>query len=488
MEAEAEMALRQTVIAAKLRQLHGEMDVLNSAKEALRARREDLEKRNKEAEDALNEVTNDTSAEDVQTVEEQVDALLQEDNDLKTEETENETKRNDLQQQIEQLQGELEELNSRAKEADKANKPGFSVQKREEGRKMETRKFFGMNMQERDAFFRDEGVANLLATVRSCGKQKRAIEGGDLTIPTVMLGLIRENVQNYSKLYKHVAVRNIRGNGRILISGAVPEAVWTEMCGALNELELRFTQASVGGYKVGGYIAICNAILEDSDVALATEIINALGQAIGLALDKAILYGTGTNMPMGIVTRLAQTADPGTAPEGTRPWENLSATNVQKLTAGLEDLKLFKAIVKAAGAAKGKYSSGAKFWAMNENTKATLMVNAMSINAAGAIVTGMNQQMPIIGGVIEELSFIPDNVVIGGFGDMYLLAERSGTAIAQSEHVRFIEDQTVFRGRARYDGVPVIPEAFVAFDIAGGTVNAKAVTFVEDKANAAAGA
>ncbi len=437
---------------------------------------------------ALDEVNEATSPEDSKAADELAQECEQHGKELKEAEAENESKRADLQATIEKLQSELDELNSRAKDADKADKPGFSAQKREEEKKMETRKFFGMNAQERDAFFKDEGVAQLLTTVRSCGKQKRAIEGGDLTIPTVMLGLIRENVQNYSKLYKHVAVRNIRGNGRILISGAVPEAVWTEMCGALNELELRFTQASVGGYKVGGYIAICNALLEDSDVALATEIINALGQAIGLALDKAILYGTGTNMPMGIVTRLAQTADPGTAPEGTRPWENLSATNVQKLTAGLEDLKLFKAIVKAAGAAKGKYSSGAKFWAMNENTKATLMVNAMSINAAGAIVTGMNQQMPIIGGVIEELSFIPDNVVIGGFGDMYLLAERSGTAIAQSEHVRFIEDQTVFRGRARYDGVPVIPEAFVAFDIAGGTVNAKAVTFVEDKANAAAGA
>lgn len=482
------MSLRQAIIAKQLREKLAELKQADEAKEQLRARREAYAAEEAEVAAALDEVNETTSPEDSKAADELAQECEQHGKELEEAEAENESKRADLQATIEKLQSELDELNNRAKDADKADKPGFSVQKREEGRKMENRKFFGMNAQERDAFFKDEDVSRLLATVRSCGKQKRAIEGGDLTIPTVMLGLIRENVQNYSKLYKHVAVRNIRGNGRILISGAVPEAVWTEMCGALNELELRFTQASVGGYKVGGYIAICNALLEDSDVALATEIINALGQAIGLALDKAILYGTGTNMPMGIVTRLAQTADPGTAPEGTRPWENLSATNVQKLTAGLEDLKLFKAIVKAAGAAKGKYSSGAKFWAMNENTKATLMVNAMSINAAGAIVTGMNQQMPIIGGVIEELSFIPDNVVIGGFGDMYLLAERSGTAIAQSEHVRFVEDQTVFRGRARYDGVPVIPEAFVAFDIAGGTVNAKAVTFVEDKANAAAGA
>ena len=482
------MALRQTVIAAKLRKMHGEMESLESAKEALRARREDLEKRDQETEAALNEVNDNTPAEDVQAVEEQVDALLQEDKDLQAEETENETKRNTLQQQIEQLQNELEELNSRAKEAEKADKPGFSMQKREDKNKMETRKFFKMTMQERDAFFAREDVKTFVERARELGKQGRSVSGAELLVPDVVLGLIRENIGEYSKLYRHVNVRNVPGNGRQLVTGAIPEAVWTEMCGALNELDLRFTQVEVNGYKVGGYIAVCNALLEDSDIALGAEIMAALAQAIGLALDKAILYGTGTKMPMGIVTRLAQTVDPGTGSEGTRPWENLSATHLVKLTAGLEDLKLFKAIIKGAGVAVGKYSTGTKFWAMNEKTKANLMANAISFNAAGAIVAGVSAQMPIIGGEIVELSFIPDNVVIGGYGDMYLLAERAGTAIEQSEHVRFIEDQTVFRGRARYDGVPVVPEAFVVMDIAGGTINAKAVTFVEDKANAVAGA
>ena len=53
-----------------------------------------------------------------------------------------------------------------------------------------------------------------------------------------------------------------------------------------------FNQIELDGYKVGGYIAICNATLEDSDLNLASEILNMIGQAIGLALDKPILYGT----------------------------------------------------------------------------------------------------------------------------------------------------------------------------------------------------
>ena len=253
------------------------------------------------------------------------------------------------------------------------------------------------------------------------------------------------------------------------------------MCAKLNELALSFSGVEVDGYKVGGYIPVCNALLEDSDIDLATEIISVLGKAIGLALDKAILYGTGVKMPMGIVTRLTQSVDPNNQKSSIQ-WTNLSASNVLSIT-GKTDAALFKEIVLASGAAKGKYSTGGKFWVMNENTQTKLIANSLSINAAGAITAGQMNTMPVIGGAIETLSFIPDDVIIGGYGDLYLLAERAGAALAQSEHVRFVEDQTVFKGTARYDGIPVIAEGFVAIGIGGTKPTAGAVTFDEDTAN-----
>ena len=138
--------------------------------------------------------------------------------------------------------------------------------------------------------------------------------------------------------------------------------------------------------------------------------------------------------------------------------------------------------MKAAGNAKGKYSRGIKFWAMNETTYTAVVAEALSINAAGAIATGIQATMPVIGGDIVVLDFIQDNVIIGGYGDLYLLAERAGTTIGQSEHAEFIQDNTVFKGTARYDGLPVIANAFVAIGIAGATPSAS-MTFAEDTAN-----
>ena len=51
---------------------------------------------------------------------------------------------------------------------------------------------------------------------------------------------------------------------------------------------------------------------------------------------------------------------------------------------------------------------------------------------------------------------------MGGYLGLYLLAEREGGSVAQSDQVKFLEDKTVFKATARYDGQPIRGEAFVA--------------------------
>lgn len=479
------MALKQLLKRNQLQAAKAAAEKHKEGRSAIEDRRDALNKREVDAEAALGELTEQNTAEERKAVEDEVDAIEAEKNTLDADEK----SFNEEAERLDNIVAELEKEIAEMEERD--NKPVAPVKKpekrTEEKKYMEKRTFFGMNMEQRDAFFAREDVKKFLERVRTLAKERRSVSGADILIPNVMLEIVREQTAQASKLYKHVAVRSVPGTARQTIAGTPPEAVWTEMCATLNELDMSFNDVELDGYKVGGYIAVCNALLEDSDPDLASEIISNLGKAIGIALDKAILYGTGTKMPMGIMTRLAQTTEPETRRDSERPWVNLSATNIIKINA-TSGLDMFKEIIKGTGAAKGKYSMGAKFWAMNETTQTTLVAEALSINAAGAIATGMNQTMPVVGGAIEILEFIPDNVIIGGFGDLYILAERAGTQIAQSEHCRFVEDQTVFKGTARYDGVPVIPEGFVAIGLAGTTPIAGAVTFAEDKANGGMGA
>lgn len=469
------MALKTLLLRKKITDARKKLD-------ALRAKDADFEARRTELEASINEAQTD---EERSAVEEAVEAF-------DAEQAAHETEKDNLDQTIKDLEKELEEEEAKQDTTPPADVEAPAPEAENEERKGDTTmytrdNFFSrMTEQAREALFAREDVKNYLAEVRTAIAEKRAITNVGLTIPEVLLGLIRENIEGYSKLYKHVTLRRVKGSGRMIIEGNLPEAVWTECCANLNELTIGFNDVEVDCYKVAGYFKICNANLEDSDIDLATELLTAIGQAIGLALDKAILYGrnaSGTQkMPQGIVSRLVQTAAPSGYPATARTWVDLHTSNIKTIASTVTGIALFQKILTNSAIAKAKYARNPIVWVMNETTRTALMAEALAVNAAGAMVSGLNNTMPVVGGPIEVLEFIPDNVIIFGYFELYLLAERKGQQFATSEHVLFLADQTVMKGTARYDGGPMIAEAFGVLGIGGTTPNAT-MTFASDTAN-----
>lgn len=447
--------------------------------EALRVKDADFEKREAELAEAVEELNEESTEEERTAVQEEVDKFEQEKAD-------HEKAKQDLEKDIEEVEKEIEEVESKNPEEPKAPEVpnDDEVQERSKGgfKPMNKRsKYFGNTIQERDAFFAREDVKSFLGQVRTAIKEKRTIGNAGLLIPEVMLPIIKQIAEENSKLLKYVTVRNLSGTGRQNIMNDMPEGIWTEMCGALNELDLSFNDVEVDGYKVGGYFAVCNPDLEDSDENLAADIVEALGKAIGKAKDKAILYGFGTKMPLGVVTRLAQSEQPANYPQTARPWVDLSETHVITGT-GKKGLELFQEIIRNSSVTRNKYSNSKLVWIMNEATHDTLTVEAMGVNMNAAIVSGMNDTMPVKGGDIVELDFIPDNTIILGHFDSYLFVNRAGQKIEQSKECRFLDDQTVFKGTERCDGTPVIAEAFAIMTIDTNEPNTT-VPFAADKAN-----
>ena len=466
--------MRALWLGHRLRESKNTLAEAKKKKEELRTRREALEK-------AIDAVDEKTPTEEKDKISKQVDEWSQE-------QTENEAILKDLDKTIRELEDELA-----AEEAAQNTDVPPATRQRTEIRKgnytkMNKANFYGMNYQERDAFFNRSDVKDYLNEVRTSIREKRAISNVGLTIPTVMLDVLRENIESFSKMYKHVRVARINGDGRQLIMGSIPEAIWTDCCANLNELSLGFNDLEMNCYRVGGFFAVCNANLEDSDIELATEIFKALGQAIGIALDKAILFGRNAEstllMPLGVASRLAQTSQPEVYSASARPWVDLHTSNIKTIASSNTGVALFQAIMMDLTAAKSKYSHGELVHVMNETTYTYLMAQALTFDASGALASGLvDKKMPVVGGVIETLNFMPDNVMISGYFDNYTLAERSGQKFAQSEHVRFFQDQTVMKGTARYDGAPAIAEAFVMIGFNSTSPDATAVTFAPDEAN-----
>lgn len=454
------MAIRSMMIRKKLSDSRKNLETLRAKTGDFETRKAELDKREAELEEAINEAS---SEDEQKVVEENVAQFEADQAELEKDIAENDQAIADLEGEISEMERELSEIEEAQRTVtqgpapEKEAAPEKTTKKSKKGTRtmLRTKSLRQMNIQERDTFISSDETQELLKEVRTAISEKRAITGGAYTIGETIIGLLREDVIDYSKLYKHVNVVRLSGKGREIVMGTAPEAIWEECCDPLYELDQAFAQVELDCFKLAGYFPVCNALLEDSDIDLLDALMSSLNASMGFALDKAILYGKGSTskMPEGVVTALAAS-------------ETLSVTNIIKISAADSvGIKLFQKLILASSAAANNYARGEKVWAMSETTYATVVSESVAVNAAGAIVAGVNGAMPVVGGVIEVLNFVPANNIVAGYFELYVLGERKGMTIDTSEHVRFIQDQTVIRGRCRYDGKPAIEKAFVAIGI-----------------------
>lgn len=437
------MALRRLMLEKELREARAELDELRAV---------DFKTKEAELEEAIEEADDDETRSAVE------EAVAQ------FEEEQNKTAEGiaKLNERISEIENKIAELDVDVTPEERDEETFEEETKEERGVKftMERRALDRASVETRERIMHDEEVRNFVEKLPNI----RSLSDGQLTVPVVMLDLIKENVYNYSKLINRVRVRSLNGEGRQVVAGIVPEAVWTECCASIEELDWGFARVTLDCYKVAGYLPVCNGVLTDSAYDLVAEIIEMLGQAIGKALDKAIINGSGSGEPLGIATRLAQSSEPADYDPKAPAWVDLSTSNMIDVTKG-SGAQFFADMLGAVGATVNPYARGDMFFAMNSKTYYAIMASAIAVNANGAFVAQNDGRMPVIGGYIDVLEFIPDDTIVGGYGDLYTLGERQGMTVEYSEHVQFIEDNTVFKGKARYDGKPVIAEGFVVINL-----------------------
>ena len=466
---------------------------LNAKIKALRAQRKTLAEREKKLQREV-EGSDEVSEE----LEKQVEELTEQQTTLDDEINEVLDELDTIQEQLDAIEEatDADPAPAEEDEEDRSREPAPSLRSRQaRGAAVESRGFtcrsrmFSSRAQ-RDAFYQNENVKAFLGRVRSMlgnapKGQRRGVTGAELTIPTEILDILRDNANLYSKLAKYVRSRQVSGKARQQIVGDNPEGIWMEMDGVLNELQFAISEVEVDGFAVGGIIILPNYLLKDSDIALGEEILFQLGQAIGYARDKAIVYGKGKSykMPMGFVTRLAQTSQPADWGSNRRAWADLHSSNILKLNIGSETgATFFVPLLQALAKAKAKCTDGERVWVMNEATKIEVLVKSLGIDSAAAIVAGMNDTMPIIGGKIETLEFMPDKTIAGGCLGAYLEVEREGSEFGFSDLPLYIQNKTVFKGLGRYDGLPLIDEDFVIVNYNNVDVTT-ALDFATDYAN-----
>lgn len=404
------MALKQAIRANKIKNYRKEL-------EPLLARKEEIE------------TTIRSAIEELESREFSDEELV----DAEAVQTELEEEEKTLQERIDELEAKiagLEEEN-RSEESEVEN-----AVERSETKPIEERKeVFHMTKREaRIAYLNQESVREFYGKIRETVETPTpAFVGADLTIPVEVIDNLLPAVAERSVFYNEVTVVRLNGQGRAIVEGANPEAIWTEMCDPVEELALLMTAVELDGYKVGGYIPVCNAIIEDSMINLANYVEDKLATAIAKALDKAVIAGEGSTakQPLGIIEGVTPTALADAAlPTFLATYGAVRADNLGTVKIAMRRADYFTSLFPALSAANnGVY-----------------MPNLNELTIGG---------LPII-----FSDYVPEGTFIIGDFKKYLLGERSGNTFAVSRDVKFIEDQTVFKMTARYDGKPIDADYF----------------------------
>ena len=166
---------------------------LDAKKAELKKLREsnDFETREKELEKIVSELNSESTEEEKNAVDEEVEKF--------------ETEKSEYDSSVTKLEDEIRELESEIEKNEKEKGVQLAPEASERGaNNIMDKNFFNMTIEQRDAFFKDEKVKSFLANVRSAIKDKRAISNVGLLVPTKFIGLLRENVLKYSKLYSRV--------------------------------------------------------------------------------------------------------------------------------------------------------------------------------------------------------------------------------------------------------------------------------------------
>lgn len=347
--------------------------------------------------------------------------------------------------------------------------------------------FFSLPMAEQQQILADPQTKTFLANVRALRGANASVTGAELAIPVNILPILNENRFRYSKLLNRVMLRTVRGETRQPIGGLTPEAVWEDCCDALNELNFAYSMVTVTCNKVGGFVLICNSLLAETDIDLLADLIEMISEALGKAKDKAILYGKGQaySMPAGIVPRLAQSSKPAGYPANAPEWTDLHSSHIIKIDGTtLSGAAFWAALRVAAGNTYTPYARGEVSWAMNSKTYAYLESKAIATSVTGEWVAIIGGRLPIVSGQIDVLEFMPDGDVVGGYFQLYLFAQHESAVIGTDRsglHLR-VKDATLVYGRERADGMPLIPEGFVAMNIMNQNVTTE-MSFAGNSAN-----
>lgn len=276
--------------------------------------------------------------------------------------------------------------------------------------------------------------------------------GVEKLVPATVFDRVFEDLRQNHPLLSEINFVNTTGVTEWITRNSECEAAWwgTLTSTITKKLEASFKKEKTELFKLSAYVPVAKAMLDLGPAWLDRFVREILFESLAIALELAIVKGTGKEQPIGMIKDLA-----GAVVEGVYP----DKAAAELLSLSPEDLgtNIMTPLTKDGTRAVSNVLiivNPLDYWAK-------IFPQTTFMSASGTYVHGI---LPIPAKVIQSVA-VPQGKMIAGMAKDYFMGVGSTQKIEHSDHYKFLEDERTYISKQYANGKPLDNDAFLVFDI-----------------------
>lgn len=282
--------------------------------------------------------------------------------------------------------------------------------------------------------------------------------GTEELVPATVFERVFEDLEQSHALLQKISFVNTTGVTEWIVSRGVNPAWWGKLCEEIKQvLDNGFDVINMKQFKLSGYIPVCKAMLDLGPVWLDRYVRTVLIESLRIALEQAIVDGTGKDMPIGMMRDMSSQTNGEYAEKKAEPISALDATTMGGLMARLSKFSI-------DGVTNPIYR--------NVNpADVVLIVNPVDYWAkvfpAKTILTDNGQYVQTLPVPVSDMQSIavPEGKAVFGLASDYFMGVGSTLKIEASDEYHFVEDERIYLAKQYANGQPKRNDSFIVLDI-----------------------
>lgn len=345
-----------------------------------------------------------------------------------------------LDAELDQLKLEEKELRSKIELAEKMKNDTIILEERKVDTNMEERVYTVESAEYRAGFLKDL-MGQKLSEVEERALTSAANSAGG-AIPTQTMNSIIDKLAQTSVLFNRVSVSYIAGNVSFVVADAKNDAAFKAEGVDGTPADDTVTTVTLAGYELIKLVEMSAAVKAMSIDAFESYIVAEIGRKMAIAIENAMINGSGTGQPTGLL-KAGEITNTGTFTKAAMTYADvvgllakLPTTYHPNACLVMNRELFFKEVAGLVDSSKKPI--------VVQDVQAPLKFNVLGY--------------PVI---IDDY-MAADTIV---FGDLsyYKLNFSMPPQIESDKSAGFKSGKTIYRGLAVVDGKPALAEAFVKY-------------------------